>query len=373
MKIFKLPDLGEGLTEAEIHEWHVKVGDEVKTDQLMVSMETAKAVVDVPAPCTGKIVKLFGEEGDIIDTDAPLVEFEGDIESEDAGSVVGKVDHVAATVVEENAMGVTPASTVSQSISALPAVKALARRLNVDLSSINGTGNEGRITKDDVKAAADKKTTQAPEGYEPLRSIRRTMAQSMSKSHVEIVPVTIFDDADLHAWPTGTDITARVIRAVVKACNEEPALNAWYDTASISRKIANTVNLGIAMDSDDGLFVPVIHDAGAKNASEWRETIERFKREVKDRSIATSELQGASITLSNFGTFAGRYATPIIVPPAVAIIGTGRIRTEAVATEQEITSHKVMPLSLTFDHRGVTGGEATRFLRAMIIDLQLAD
>jgi len=369
MKIFNLPDLGEGLTEAEIHEWHVKVGDDVKTDDPLVSMETAKAVVDVPSPYCGKIIKLNGKTGDIIPTGAALVEFEtGDAtETKDSGTVAGKIE-VGNTVITENATGITPTTATTGKVKIIPAVRALAKKLNVDIDSITPS-NPNMLTADDVKKAA---STPA-EGFEPLKGVRRHMATLMSQSHAEVVPVTIVDDADIHAWPEKTDITMRIVRAIQFACETEPALNAHYQGLQNARKVFDHVNLGIAMDSEEGLFVPVLKDIANNAPKALRETINRFKEQVSTREIPQEDLKGATITLSNFGTFAGRYASPIVIPPMVAIVGSGKLRQEVILTNDKPESHRIMPLSLTFDHRAVTGGEAARFLQALIQDLTKAN
>lgn len=373
MKIFTLPDLGEGLPDAEIRQWHVQVGDSVTADQPMVSMETAKAVVEVPAPRTGRILKLYGKPGDIITTGSPLVEFEnGELKDErpDAGTVAGSIE-VGNTILEESPTGIMPLRKKSGAeIKALPAIRALAKRLNIDLATVTATGTGGQITTEDVERAQHASTTPQA-GFEPLRGVRRTMAVAMAQSHAQVVPVTLVDDADLHTW-SATDITSRIIRALIQGCKTEPALNAWYDGKAMSRRLLTEINIGIAMDSDEGLFVPVLKNAANTTATEWRKTIDHYKQEVKQRNIPQEDLQGATIMLSNFGTFAGKYANPIIVPPIVAILGTGRIRQEVVAYQGKPEIHRILPLSLTFDHRAVTGGEATRFLRAVIEDLQNA-
>ncbi|MCD6046863.1 MAG: Dihydrolipoyllysine-residue (2-methylpropanoyl)transferase [Gammaproteobacteria bacterium] len=388
MTIFKLPDLGEGLPDAEIHAWHVKVGDSVKVDQLLVSVETAKAVVDVPSPCAGKIKKLYGNVGDIIATGGPLVEFEASDapivskempKSHDKGSVAGRVQ-VGDAVIEENPLGIVSHKVKrADGIKVLPAVRNMARQLGVDLTQVKGSGIGGNITLDDVKKAAvgevlssAPKSSTAPEGYESLRGVRRAMAQAMAQSHREVVPVTIIDDAKLYQWRTKQDITARVVRALCKACAAEPALNAHFDTSSMSRKLFAEVNLGVALDSPDGLFVPVIKNAAKATPKKIREIIDQYKKQVGDRSIPKENLQGATIMLSNFGMFAGRYATPIIVPPLVAILGCGRIQEQVIVVDGGAEIHRVMPLSLTFDHRAITGGEATRFLGTFIADLEKA-
>lgn len=380
MKIFYLPDLGEGLPDAEIREWYIAEGDEVKVDQPMVAMETAKAVVDVPAPRSGRIIKLYGKPGDVIDTGAPLVEFaEGDAQpaKEKAATVVGSLES-SETVLVEEATGIKTAGS-SAGVKAIPAVRALAKRLNVDLNRLHGTGPQNQITFEDVEKAAvsgkaEKKeeATQAMimEGFEPMRGVRRAMATTMTHAHAEVVPITIVDDADIFAWPEKTDITLRVIRAISVACLAEPSLNAWYDSKSTSRKLYQAVHLGIAMDSAEGLFVPVIKNVQNRSAEELRATINRFKEQVGNRTIPPDDLKGATIVLSNVGIFAGRYATPIIVPPTVSILATGKIRDAIVPHEGKPAVHRVIPLSLTIDHRAITGGEAARFLGALIQDLQ---
>jgi 2-oxoisovalerate dehydrogenase E2 component (dihydrolipoyl transacylase) len=379
MKTFKLPDLGEGLPDAEIHEWLVNEGDTVAQDQPMVSMETAKAVVEVPAPRAGTIAKLHGKVGDIIPTGSPLVEFTDGEESEHnkSSTVVGAIEETD-KVLDEPGMGIQP-KAAGNAIQVIPAVRALAQKLNVDLTQVTGTGPNGRITAADVQRAkqhstATKSTTStsttAISGATPLRGVRRAMALSMTQSHQEVVPVTLVDDADIHAWPETTDITLRVIRAISAGIQAQPELNAWFDTASLASKQLGKIDLGIAMDSTEGLFLPVLRDIDQQSASALREKINQFKQQVKARSIPTEDLRDPSIILSNFGTFAGRYATPVIVPPCVAIIGTGRIREQAVVIDGKVAAHRVLPLSLTVDHRAITGGEAARFLHAVIESLE---
>lgn len=384
MSIFYLPDLGEGLPDAEIHEWYVKEGDTVKVDQPLVSMETAKAVVDVPSPQAGKITKLHGKPGDIIKTGAPLVEFESaEIKkepiAEDKGTVVGNIVVGDTTVKETAKIGGTVRGT-SNAIKATPAVRALAQKLGVDLALLQGTGPNGSITLDDVQNSSSlasrlQQTSEGkiPDQFEQLKGVRRTMAIGMVKSHQEIVPVTLIDDADIHAWKPGTDITVRIIRAIIHACQKEPTLNAWFDGPSLSRRIFKEVHLGIAVDSVDGLFVPVLKNAEKTSPAVWREKINYFKEHIKARDIPSDELKGATITLSNFGTFAGKYANPIIVPPTVTILGTGKLRDTVVAHQGKMEIHRIIPLSLTFDHRAATGGEAARFLAAVIEDLEKAE
>lgn len=206
---------------------------------------------------------------------------------------------------------------------------------------------------------------------EQLRGVRRNMARIMAAAHASVVPTTLCDDADIHAWLPGTDITARLVRAIVVAAKTMPALNAWFDMENATRTLHSRVDIGIAVDTDDGLFVPVLRNADMLDANGIRAAVNRLRDQVMDRSIAGDELKGSTISLSNFGMFAGRYATPVIVPPSVAIIAAGRGRHQVVPVMGGIETHKIIPLSLTFDHRAATGGEAARFLKSMLDDLAL--
>ena len=376
MSIFHLPDLGEGLAEAEIHEWHVKEGDMVKVDQPLVSMETAKAVVEVPAPQAGKIAKLYGKKGDIIQTDGPLVEFEGATTEirKDKGTVVGSLEESSDILKEDDVIIGSPRQA-TKAIKAMPAVRALAKELNIDLASVTGSGPQGQITLDDVKkfgSCGAKKSSFTTGQVETLHGVRRAMSVAMTHSHQEVVPVTIIDDVDITALGEKTDLTVTILQAMVTALKDQPSLNAWYDGKTMERCLHQDIHIGLAMDTDEGLFVPVIKQAQQKSAQELRQAIDVFKKTVRDRTVPPSELQGATITISNFGMFAGRYATPIVVPPQVAILGCGRIREEAKPYQGKIEIRRMLPLSLTFDHRAVTGGEATRFLGAIIKYLEKA-
>jgi len=204
---------------------------------------------------------------------------------------------------------------------------------------------------------------------EQLKGVRRNMARVMAEAHAQVVPTMLCDDADLHAWIGKQDITARLIRAIVAACKAVPPLNAWFDGQALSRTMHPHVDIGIAVDTDDGLFVPALRNADMLDAQGVRAGIQRLRAQVESRTIPASELQGYTISLSNFGMFAGRYATPVVVPPCVAIVGAGKLSHDVVAVMGGIEVHRRMPISLTFDHRAATGGEAARFLRALLDDL----
>ena len=385
MTTFKLPDLGEGLSDAEIVRWHVKLGDQVVVDQPLLSVETAKAVVEVPSPCSGVISKLHGAAGERIETGAPLVEFQS--AEGDSGTVVG---HMSSDAAEYAAGTVgTMAQTSLQRIQAVPAARALARSLGVDLGKLTGSGDGGLITLADVIAAGlpsgrpavPRGSTMRPlpaarpdDGdLQPLKSLRRAMAQSMALARDSVMECTVVDDADLRLWQVRDGYTVRVLRAIAIACKAVPGLNAWYDSDSQARRLFEHVDIGLAVDTPDGLLVPVLRDVGRRSADTLRRELERLKQAAMDRTLTSDELRNFTFMLSNFGTMAGRYASPVVVPPAVAILGTGRVREDVVAAEGRVEIHKRMPLSLTFDHRVVTGAEAVRFLGALIKDLELAE
>ncbi|MBB6189631.1 dihydrolipoamide acetyltransferase family protein [Rhodanobacter sp. MP7CTX1] len=457
IKTFYLPDLGEGLPDATVVEWHVKVGDSIKLDAPLCSMETAKAVVDVPSPYTGKVVKLHGAAGDIIETGAALADFEPDpnakqraeaestghhhgpkksvgspapddshkvVASDDGGEIESngkKADRedegtVVGAMVSGSHVHVEQAASIG-GVKAVPAVRALAKKLKVDLARVRPSGADGVVTMKDVKDAAangsaalgaaparavaasagrhlapdlpppdasrtavslagkpvrtSSPSVQASGQPEQLKGVRRNMARVMADAHAQVVPTTLNDDADLHAWSGKQDITARLVRAIVSACKTVPALNAWFDGKNLTRTLHPHVDIGIAVDTDDGLFVPALRNADVLDGAGVRAAIKRLRTQVEDRSIPASELSGYTISLTNFGMFAGRYATPVVVPPTVAIVGAGKLSHDVVAVMGGIEVHRRMPLSITFDHRAATGGEAARFLKAMLDDLAL--
>ncbi|KQJ69759.1 branched-chain alpha-keto acid dehydrogenase subunit E2, partial [Pseudomonas aeruginosa] len=254
---------------------------------------------------------------------------------------------------------------------ATPAVRQFARQQGVELAGLSGSGPDGLITRADVEAAAQ--GTRERFGGERLRGVRRSMALNMARSHAEVVPVTIYGDADLHRWKTARDPLIRLAQALAEACRAEPTLNAWFDGASLSLKLHERLDLGIAVDTPDGLFVPVLRDVGARSAEDLRAGMRRLREDVQARSIPPAEMLGATLTLSNFGTLFGRYANPVVVPPQVAILGAGGIRDEVVAWRGEMAIHPILPLSLSFDHRAATGGEAARFLKVLVNALEQPD
>jgi pyruvate dehydrogenase E2 component (dihydrolipoamide acetyltransferase) len=360
MKTFPLPDLGEGLREAEIVSWSVKEGDTVAEGVPLLSVETDKAVVEIPAPRSGKIEKLFAKPGDIVPVGAPLLSFEGPAEETTSQGIVGEIK-------ESRGVIAPPPRNTQPSLRATPAVRALARRLGIDLKQVNGSGPDGSITSADVERASKREPLP---GSEPVRGVRRAMAARMADSHRVVAPASVIEDADIDLWFGKGDPTLRLVRAVAAGCAAEPSLNVWFDGESESRVLHETIDLGIAVDTPDGLFVPVLRNIAGRDDSDLRRGLDAMRAAILARSIPPQELRGATITLSNFGSIAGRYAAPVVVPPQVAIVSAGRIRRQPVAVKEAVAIHAMMPISITFDHRAVSGGEAARFLAAVIADLE---
>lgn len=403
MKVFHLPDLGEGLAEAEIREWYIKPGDMIAAGDLMVAVETDKAIVDIPAPWAGTVEKLFAAVDDVHPVGEPLVGFEGEDtpagrpgsdqsegagggnadnaedrarqdratqdkkpgggsgkERADSGTVVGQV-RSGGGVLDEKAGAV---SGRAAGFKATPAVRALARGLDVDLAVVTPSGPDGVITVADVERVARILAEAGP--LEPLRGPRRAMARAMTQAHAEVARVTVNEDAQLGDWYPGGDVSMRLIRGMVAACEAEPSLNAWYDAYSLGRRVLKKIDLGMAVDTPEGLFVPVLRDVGNRSDDDLREGLEALKADVLARRIPAEELRGYTIILSNYGVFGGRYADPVVMPPTVAIVGAGRVRDQVVAVDGQPAVRPVMPVSVSFDHRVVTGGEATRFLMRLV-------
>lgn len=387
---FNLPDLGEGLPEAEIVSWHVKAGQRVEVDQPLLSVETAKAVVDVPSPYSGNILRLHAKAGDTVHTGKPLVDFDlpsqaaaSDQSPPNQGMVVGHMATRNEELVDHAIVGRSRrAYRDGQRVRAAPAVRMLAKRLGVELPGCQATGRHGLVSVDDVLARANlSKSQRTSQQWTPavpgltdadkLRGPRKAMAQSMSLSRDEIAMCTIFDDADIDSWKSRGDISIRLVRAIVAGVKAEPALNALFDPAGPSRKLMEQVHLAIAVDTNDGLIVPVLRDVTSQSPTQLRAQLDDIKQRTRARTITPEEMRDYTFTLSNFGTVAGRYATPLVVPPTVAILGVGKTQRDVVAGVKTPEIHVRLPLSLTFDHRCVTGGEALRFLAAAIADLQL--
>jgi len=413
MPVFKLPDLGEGLQEAEIIEWKVEEGRGVELDQLILLVETAKAVVEIPSPAKAIVTKLIVKEGDTVAVGQALYEYEtakvfeehlakktkqtqnSTAIKQESVSVVGELktaSHEAehdiyeliyeSNVDHQASLKANSQEKITQKIissASTPELMAFAKKLG--LESELKEQNYGALTQHDLLKIFEHKHARgadAKPNYEKggnnkvikLTGARKVMAQSMTKSHQHIPSVTLFDDAQIPHWNNEEDITLRLIQALIYATQKVPLLNAWFDEESLTVQLFENVNLGIAVNARDGLFVPVIRHIQTLENDRIRDIMNKQIKQVNERSIKPQRLLGATISLSNFGTLSGRYATPIIVPPQVAIVGVGKIREEALVKAGNVEVGRIIPLSLSFDHRAASGADASAFMQALIQSLE---
>lgn len=358
MSIFQLPDLGEGLAEASIVEWHVQPGDDVKREQLLVSVETAKAVVDIPSPQSGRIVALLAKAGETIATHAPLVEFEGGESLAPAHAPSTK--HASRKADNGSVVGV-----LSQENTVRHESFVIGRHRHT----------EARLQQSRERREARAGRKEAPalfSGGEALDITRKAMAENLARAHRDVVPVTLTLEAEI-VFEDRRELTSRLVRALVAAAAAEPALNAWYDGSTQKRLLHEAVHVGIAVDTPHGLFVPVLKNAGTLSLGAIAREVAGLKKAALDHHLAPAQLSGATLTLSNFGALAGRFATPLVTPPQVTILGAGHAHDSVLPDGAGTRTGRLLPLSLSFDHRAVTGGEAARFLDAIAADLARPD
>ncbi len=443
---FRLPDIGEGLTEAEIVRWLVPEGEHVEADQPVVEVETDKAVVEIPSPYAGIVLRHGGAEGESIAVGSVLVVI-GDESDEDTGSapaptgpvipaevprepppvvpeqppiasaapIVGSLNEDAETL---SARGEGAAATAVDNVKALPIVRKLARDLGVDLTSVQASGPDGRVTREDVLAAASpsepvvepeeagesppptpaqepretppaeaprkEPTAEVPTGpvvdeRHPMTRLRRTIAVNMSKSWAEIPHVTTFDDVDATRLleirsalgarhDTKIPMEALVIKAVVPALEAFPEFNATIDGDDLV--IHGSHDIGIAVDTPDGLLVAVIRDAGARGLLDMAAEIRRLGDGAKTRSLGPDELSGQTFTVSNIGAVGGGHGTPIVPYGTTAILSVGRAKEKVVVTDGELAIAPLLPLSLSYDHRVVDGAQGRRFMALVVENLE---
>lgn len=361
MSIFYLPDLGEGLSEAEIVAWHVAEGELVAREQLLVSVETAKAVVEVPSPEAGRIVKLYAAVGEVVPTGAPLVEFASAEAAQPSAKTAPEKPADAGSVV-----GVLPQDTGESRESFV-----IGRHRHTE-ARLQRTAQKPRLPRERLAEAEPATAESAAPAFEgePLHGLRRHMAQAMAKSHREVALVTLHDEARIR-WKDEDKPVLRLIQALAYAAAEEPALNAWYDDTHQQRQLHSDVHMGIAVDTKDGLLVPVLRGVQKLDAAALERRLNKLKIAAVKRTLRPEDMQGATMTLSVFGSIGGRFATPLVSPPQVAILAAGRIYEGVVAKKKGgIKTASLLPLSLSVDHRAVTGGEAARFLAAVIRHLE---
>jgi pyruvate dehydrogenase E2 component (dihydrolipoamide acetyltransferase) len=407
---FLLPDIGEGLTEAEIVRWLVPEGGRVEADQPVVEVETDKAVVEIPSPYAGTVLRHGGTEGETIRVGSVLVVIgeEGEAEVSTADVLEPEPTHAAPPIVgslNEEAEVLSPVGTTEPdetptAVKALPIVRKLARDMGVDLGQVKGSGPEGRITREDVLAAGPPSMgTQAPvdeppphaltagapppgagEGERrPLSRLRRTIAANMAKSWAEIPHVTTFDEVDAtRLVEIKSALSARhevklpmealVIKAVMPALEAFPEFNATLDGDDLI--VHGTYHIGIAVDTPDGLLVAVIRDAGSRAVLDIASEVRRLGVGARERSLAPHELSGQTFTVSNIGAVGGGQGTPIVPYGTTAILSVGRAQEKVVVDNGDLAIAPVMPLSLSYDHRVIDGAQGRRFMALVIENLE---
>ncbi len=395
---WKLPDVGEGIHEAEIVKWLVAVGDEVETDQPILEIQTDKASVDIPSPVAGHVQQILAAEGQVVRVGTVVIEFNVGGESLAAPSD-GQAQ--PAPTVAASAPRETPASAssaASRRALATPAVRKLARELGVNIQEVPGTGDNGRVLPEDVrrftapeKAAPPPAPQEAPRepviaaplmeaaGDEvriPLRGLRRTIAEHMVRSKFTAPHVSSMDEVEVSALvelreqmkeiaaKEGVKLTYLpfIVKAVVTALKRFPYLNASLDDANQEIILKPYYHIGIAVDDPEGLVVPVLRHADRKSLVELAQEIRDLTDRAHQRALKRDEMTGSTFTLTNYGSFGGLFATPVINYPEVGIFGTGRIQKKAVVLDDgQIVARPVMGVCLTFDHRVADGGMAGRF------------
>lgn len=402
---FRLPDIGEGLTEAEIVRWLIAEGDPVAADQPIVEVETDKAVVEIPSPYEGIVVRHGGAEGETIEVGAVLVVIgsQGEtagarrpVGTSEAAPIVGTISEEA-EVIESVPEPVAPAAT---SVKALPAVRKLARDAGLDLETVTGTGTGGRITREDVEAAIA--STASPTAREaapseiepaiptpapstsqderrPMSRLRRTIAANMARSWAEIPHVTTFDDVDAtrllevrvalsERHQTKIPIEALLVRAVLPALSAFPEFNATLEGDDLL--VHGSHDIGIAVDTPDGLLVAVIRDADSKGVLELATEVARLGEGAREHRLSPDELAGQTFTVSNIGAVGGGHGTPIVPSGTTAILSIGRAKSKAIVEDGDLVVAPVMPLSLSYDHRVIDGGAGRRFMAMLMENLE---
>jgi len=339
---FKLPDLGEGLTEGEVAKWLVAEGDEIAEDTPLVEIQTDKTTVEIPSPAAGKVARILVAEGEVAPVGAVLVVI-GDGATETPEAVPAAAGRVQAT----------------------PLVRRVAQELGVELSSVAPTGPGGRITEDDVRAAAS--PTSSEGRREPVRGVRRQIVEHLTRSHREIPAVTYVEECDFGAVDLAL-LLPTVLHVTALTLHEFPELNARLERDEIV--YLDRYDLGIAVQTDQGLVVPVVRSCDTRSVDELRADVDELAAKARDGRLAAEELRGSTFTVTSAGKLAGLFVTPLINHPEVGILGVHRIGPRAVVREGEVVIRPMGNLSLTFDHRVVDGARAAAFTLAVIERLQ---
>jgi 2-oxoisovalerate dehydrogenase E2 component (dihydrolipoyl transacylase) len=344
---FKLPDLGEGLTEGEIARWLVSEGQEVAEDDPLVEIQTDKTTVEIPSPAAGTVTSILVEEGKVVPVGTVLVVIGG---KPDGGPSRGAT---APAPSKPSARG-----------RATPLVRRIAQELGVDLESLTGTGPQGRVTEDDVRGAAGGPS----EGRrEPLRGVRRVIAEHMTRAHREVPAVTWVEECDF----SGLDLkllVPTVLKAAAESLREFPELNARLERDAIV--FIDRYDLGVAVQTDGGLVVPVVRDCDTQSLDALSAEVKRLADSARNGTLKPEELRGSTFTVTSAGKLGGLLQTPIVNHPEVAILSIGRIGPRPVVRDGEVVAAQIGYVSVTFDHRVVDGARAAEFGLAVINRLE---
>jgi pyruvate dehydrogenase E2 component (dihydrolipoamide acetyltransferase) len=345
---FKLPDLGEGLTEGEIARWLVSEGQDVAEDDPLVEVQTDKTTVEIPSPVAGKVARILVEEGQVVAVGTVLV-------------VIGDADGHASEAAVEAVGATTPADA---KVRATPLVRNIARELGVDLASVQGTGPQGRITEEDVRRAGG---PPAEGRREPLRGVRRLIAEHMTQAHREVPPVTWVEEADFGNVELAQLVPA-TLKAVALTLKDFPELNARLEGDEIV--YLDRYDLGVAIQTDQGLVVPVVRDADSRSLAELDADVHRLAEDARAGRLKPEELRGSTFTVTSAGKLAGLFQTPIVNHPEVAILSLGRVAERPVVRDGQVVVRPIGYVALTFDHRVVDGARAATFGLAVIERLE---
>ena len=351
---FKLPDLGEGLTEGEVARWLVSEGQEVAEDDPLVEIQTDKATVEIPSPYAGTVLQILVAEGEVAAVGTTLVVI-GEPGEEVASPVATPAEKPRDTV-SQSAGGAVP--TGARRVQATPVVRRIAQELGVDLATVTGTGPNSRITDEDVRAAASSGAAVSEGRREPLRGVRRLIAEHMTRAHREVPPVTWVEECDFEDVELER-LLATVVKAVADALPEFPELNARLDGDAIV--YLDRYDIGVAVQTEQGLVVPVVRGANARSPDELDAEIRRLADAARTGALKPEEVRDSTFTVTSAGKLAGLFQTPIVNHPEVAILSIGRVAPRAVVRDGAVVVRSAGTIAITFDHRVVDGARAAAF------------
>jgi pyruvate dehydrogenase E2 component (dihydrolipoamide acetyltransferase) len=371
---FHLPDIGEGLTEAVVVQWHVGVGDPVGIDEPLVEVETDKAVVDIPSPVAGVVLHHGAGPGDTIEVESLLAVIGAADEEWEQAIAAPQAESAALAAIEAapivGTLGDATAPATQTGAQALPRVRKLAADIGVDLETVAGTGPGGRVTEEDVLAAARPTSHRGPVERRPMSATRRTIAERLARSWREIPHVTTYADADasgLLRWRAELDrpaLEALLVQVLVPLLRRHPEFNATLEGNDVVEK--HYYDIGVAIDAPDGLMVGVLRDAGDRSVPDLDVAIRSLAERVRERSATADDLRGQTFTLSNIGAVGGGFGTPIIPLGTTAIVSFGRATDRAVARHGSVDVAPMLPISLSYDHRVIDGARGRAFMAALV-------